>query len=185
VRNPWADRYAVFQDDILVVKGLREYLSRPMPPKAYLNLVSHSANEHVMGGFGWRQAQFLYDEVQRKRLLADSDSDNRHRANLTFGKGACGLVFDAAGVLALLSHESFVGRHVDRKKGTCNIDGGVVDCMHSLGYTEMVHCPSLLDHRDGVSTKGHPNPGGWKALTFPGELYDVAANHSSTCRSGR
>ena len=159
-RNAFADRYAVFQDDMITVLGLREYLERsPFPPRGYLNLFTFRAeNEKVISGKspGWYEAGTLSP-----------------RTTDQCGRGAVALVFDNAGVRELLSSGSLVRkpRDPDKKIRTQRIDGGVVAAMNAAGYREYVHAPSLVQHLGVYSSIGNHNQP--RALTFPGEAFDA------------
>ena len=150
VRDPSADRYAMFQDDVLCVGNLREYLeASPFPKKGYLNLLTHEENKKwTKNKPGWCEA------LQR-------------------GLGAVGLVFDREGLQTILASGHMVrkptlaGHHGTRswKK----LDGGVLEGMRGAGYKEYVHNPSLLQHCGLESSLG--NTGGRFTTTirsFPG-----------------
>jgi len=155
VRDPEADRYAMFQDDVLCVANLRKYLEgSPYPEKGYLNLLTHKENEQwTHGKPGWCEA------LQR-------------------GLGAAGLVFDREAIQTVLSSS-----HLVRKPATAGshkirawkkLDGGVLEAMRQAGYKEYVHNPSLLQHCGLESTLG--NTGGHYTTTirsFPGNTFDV------------
>lgn len=133
LRFPRADRYVIFQDDVVCSKNLREYLERcHYPERGYWNLITYPGNgEHAPRPdyVGWYRAA-------------------------RSGKGAQGLVFDRSTATALLTSEMFFMRRFDtsldgrnREKRTRCIDGGVVECLRSMGILEHVHMPSLLNHR--------------------------------------
>ena len=49
LRNPHADRYALFEDDFVTYRNLKEYLDvLPFPSKAYLNLYLHPWNKSAI-----------------------------------------------------------------------------------------------------------------------------------------
>lgn len=161
VREPNADRYAMFQDDLIASKGLREYLERTTShQKAYWNLYTFPMNEEIMAKgsdgkpkMGWHQSN------QR-------------------GKGAVGLVFTNEGARALLCSRHMVDR-CDRDKSpeTCwrNIDGGVVTAMGQAGFKEVVHFPTLVMHVGLTSTTrtGAHVPIQWQSTSFKGEEFDL------------
>ncbi len=134
LRHPLADRYAMFQDDIISCRNLRAYLeSCPYPPNGYLNLFSFMGNENL--GKGWA------------------------RTPLVTGRGAIALVFNRDAVVALLSAnnsaqhtwnrltEYYKGRLViNEKRGYRAIDGGVVGSLEKSNIYEYVHNPSLTQH---------------------------------------
>src|SRR5690606_21154247 len=53
IRDPQADRYAIFQDDLICCRNLREYIEKTdYPANGYLNLYSFPENERG-GKKGW------------------------------------------------------------------------------------------------------------------------------------
>lgn len=154
-RDPDADRFAMFQDDVICVAGLRAYLeSVEMPAKGYWNLYTADENVRDQAGF--------------------------YRSNQK-GLGALALVFDNEGLRRLLRSPHFVNRphpqflkpdvHVSRTWKA--IDGGIVDSMRKAGYREYVHNPSLVQHIGVESSMGN---GRWPesgASSFPGVRFDA------------
>lgn len=142
--NPLADRYAIFQDDFVTYKFLREFLEKTRwQPKAYYNLYTFPNNEHSKG---WHQSN------QR-------------------GLGAVALVFDNDGLRLLLGSKHLIDRPRDQKRGHHSIDGGIVESMKHIGYREWVHSPTLVQHTGIQSSMGnrkHP-----QAVSFLGEDYDA------------
>lgn len=149
VREPNADRYAIFQDDLVASAGLREYLEKtPYPSRGYLNLYTMPSNQD----------------------LVDRDFVGWFRSN-QFGRGAVGLVFDRDAVLVLLTSQSFMFRIQDVERGWKSIDGAVVTAMVKAGYSEFVHSPSLVQHTGKESSMGtKPQP---LAPSFRGENFDL------------
>lgn len=127
---PKAERYAIFEDDLLCCPNLRSYLdSCPYPAPGYLNLLTHDCNLVLTGPVhGW------------------------HKSNQR-GKGAVALVFDREAAQALLSCREFINRPADRKRKCA--DGVVCDSLIPQGYTEWVHYPSLVQHVGVESSLGH------------------------------
>lgn len=152
IRNPKAKWFAMFQDDCVVMKGLREYLElQPYPDKGYWNLYTFPENEKKIKGF------YL---------------SNQH------GRGAVGLVFDAKALKTVLTAQHMINRPEDAEMGWRNVDGGIVTSMRKAGYSEYVHNPSLVQHFGEVSSMGnrrHP-----MANTFPGEDIDIRELMGST-----
>lgn len=165
-RDPRADRYALFQDDLEASAGVRAYLDAcPWPGKAYLNLYTVPENTpaglramnypcHVPDGFeGW------YPSNQR-------------------GRGAVALVFDPEAMLTLLSAPHFVRRAKNRCREDRaesyphhNLDGGIVEAMTQAGFTEYVHSPSLVQHLGRESSMGsRPQP---SAADYRGPAFDA------------
>lgn len=122
-----AERIAIFEDDIAACSGLREYLDRqPLPEHRYWNLLTHDENllERRSVDSGWFESNQL-------------------------GRGACGLVFDRKGVDELLRAAHFVRAPADNRTMA---DAVVIETFRALGYRELVHYPSLLQHTGYKST---------------------------------
>lgn len=150
VRRPDADRYALFQDDMVCYRNLRQYLERcPFPSKGYLNLYLFPQNEKLAKGRrGWYQSNQL-------------------------GKGAVALVFDNEGARLLLGHPHMVDRPLDERRGWKSIDGGIVTAFKKAKWKEYVHNPSLVQHtgtKSSMGNKQHP-----KADSFLGQDFDALA----------
>lgn len=142
---PEADRYALFEDDLLAVSNLREYLDNcEYPARGYWNLITHPENLVMTGGKnGW------------------------HLSN-QMGRGAVGLVFNREAAGYLLRSMGLTER--TKYAALPAADGMVIDSLKPLGYKEYIHCPTLLQHTGGgQSTMGHPygEMAGWL-----GEGYD-------------
>lgn len=138
-----ADRYAIFEDDVLACRPLREYLERCPPGKVYWNLLTLDENR-----------------------VFTKDTPGWHESN-QLGRSACGLVFDRSTADCLLRMERFVrGPH----NGETMSDAVVIATLKSLGYKELVHYPSLLQHTGLESTLG--NTFG-HVSAFLGEDYDL------------
>lgn len=156
VRQPMADRYALFQDDFVCSKNLRTYLEHcRFPRRGYLNLITFPSNEEIAPrGGGWYEARTTNPDVTWQT-----------------GRGAVALVFDAEGARDLLSSRDVVDRPRCAKFPTSKLDGMVVNCMNKLGYREYVHSPSLVLHTGEESTMGNPRHA--KASSFRGEEFDL------------
>lgn len=148
VREPAAERYALFQDDLVTCRNLRAYLERrSYPPKGYCNLYTFPCNQQLCpkGVIGW------------------------HQSNQQ-GKGAVALVFSREALVTLLLQPHFV-RRPQTVRSWFSIDGGVVWALGKAGWREYVHNPSLVQHTGTLSTmrgKHHP-----LAPSFPGEEFDA------------
>lgn len=152
-RQPNAARYAMFQDDILCVRNMRQYLETiEYPENAYLNCVVYPRNfepdrkgwyKAPSGKFGWR------------------------------GYGAQGLIFDRKAALTLLDEKltDFTLKPADPRSGHEKIDGAVVSKLETFGIMEHVHGPSLIDHIGDVSAIGHGRQP--DIVGFPGEEFDA------------
>jgi hypothetical protein len=149
IRNPYAEKYAIFQDDFVTIRNLKQYLdSQPLPENGYLNLLTFMGNEAIIADTekGWHPSDGL-------------------------GKGAVGLVFRNDAVMALTSTGYIMRRFIDSQRGHNAIDGGIVDAMKSAGWQEYIHNPSLVQHTGMVSSMGnnlHP-----LARSFPGKDTDA------------
>lgn len=151
LREPFADRYVIFQDDLLCVRHLRNYLERcSFPNKGYWNLITHKVN---------------YDMFTRRPGWYRSDQ---------CGRGAVGLVFNRQGVIDLLTCPKIINRPTtaERDRAYRLVDAAVNGALGPLGYVEYVHEPSLLDHTGKVSTinppRTEPTP------NFPGTDFDAS-----------
>lgn len=173
-RNPAADRYAIFQDDLLACRNLRAYLDRCAYPgegdgrtPGYLNLYTFQTNEVVIRdqrAGTWHEAMCLGGGPTGQQT----------------GRGAVALVFNRAAVVALLSSLHFVERPQDAQRGWRSIDGGIVTALNKAGYREYVHAPSLVQHVGLVSTmRNRPHR---QAETWPGEDFDALRLLESHCQ---
>lgn len=163
-RNPIADRYAIFQDDVLFVRNLRGYLdSCQWPDQGYLNLTTFKLNERSIHEFpqtGWREAPVV-------RCAEGADPVLRQQG----GYGALALVFDRNAVWELLQARSFVAKRAAPHWPDRNLDGCVVTALNIAGYREYIHNPSLTTHIGLLSARGdseHAEP-----RTWPGEEFDA------------
>lgn len=155
LRDPHADRYAMFQDDFITYRNLRTYLeSVPYPAKSYLNLYTFPQNQELCGP----QSGF-------------------YRSNQN-GLGAVALVFDREAIISLFSGSDHLMRkptdrtlYGTRERGRILIDGGIVESMNKAGYTEYVHNPSLVQHIGQVSSMGSGRQ--QLAVSFRGEGFDA------------
>lgn len=154
IRNPDAERFAVFQDDFVTYKNLRSYLDWcQYPERGYLNLYTFPSNQRIApknerGGTieGWYQSN-------------------------QWGKGAVALVFDRNAALDLMLARHMVERPMDCHRGTRAVDGGIVSSMEKAGRKEYVHTPSLVQHI-GLTSSMANNPH-FQAESFLGESFDA------------
>jgi len=150
LRDPYADRYALFQDDILAVGSLREYLTVcAFPDKGYLNLYTFKENAQL--------TQF---------------QPGWHKSNQR-GLGALGLVFNRDGLQTLLGSPVTVAKptFAQKDKNWKCIDGGIVEAMKQAGWREYIHNPSLLQHQCVPSSLGNKY---FKPIdSFPGEEFNA------------
>jgi hypothetical protein len=166
IRDPNADYYAMFQDDIICSNNLRPYLEKTCPTDArgYWNLFTFPENEHL--------ATFDKEGQRRPQEIVGWYESNQ------LGKGAVALVFHREAAVRLLSSSFMWNRPKDPDRGWRNIDGGIVQAMVLSprdGWREFVHNPSLVQHVGMDSTLKHTS--GWhgaQAISkcFLGEEFD-------------
>lgn len=148
IRNPSMDRYAIFQDDFVTVRGLKDYIEKcKFPETGYFNLYTFPKNQELApASTGW----YLSNQL---------------------GYGAVALVFNHAGVVKLLSQQVLVERPMDVHRGHKAVDGAIVTAFRKLDWKEYVHNPSLVQHtglESSMGNKKHP-----LAISFPGENFDA------------
>jgi hypothetical protein len=163
VREPMADCYALFQDDLITCKNLRAYLdTHRWPEQAYLNLYTFpDILKQAHGKKGWFKTNQM-------------------------GKGAVALIFSHENVMELLASRFITARIQEPVHGWRSIDGAVSTAMHLIGWKEYAHNPSLVQHTGVESTfdkrfrnnqeSGFPIhrwPPEMFADSFPGEEYDA------------
>ena len=157
MRDPQAERFAIFQDDFITSIGLREYLeSCQYPPNSYLNLFTFRDNEKVINGkpVGWYESSIA-----------------KNTRTFQTGRGAVALVFSRDALQTLLHEKHFLDRPFGAGKWWRGVDGGVVCAMNKSGFREYVHNPSLIQHIGEISSMG--NAPHAKANTFRGEEFDL------------
>lgn len=148
IRNPQADRFAIFQDDLIASRNLRMYLETlQYPKKGYLNLYLFPRNE----------------VLNKDKRIGIFPSNQR-------GLGAVALVFNKEAVVTLLSQQSIIERPTSQRRGWKAIDGGVVTGFRAAGWLEFVHYPSLIQHIGDESSMGNAKHA--KALSFRGKDFD-------------
>lgn len=130
IRQPLADRYAMFQDDMVCYQNLRQYLETCEYPKCgYWNLYTWPVNvKENMPGFS------LSDQM---------------------GRGAVALVFDNATLRHLLKQEYLIEHRQNAHTGHKGIDKAVMESMKRSGYVEYIHNPSLVQHVGEFSSSGN------------------------------
>jgi len=147
LRQPRADRYAIFQDDFITYRNLRRYLeSCTYPSNGYWNLYLFPENK-IEGKTGW------------------------YNSPLNNGKGAVATVFDNATLRHVMTYQSFVDKPMSKTKSHSSVDGAIVTVMRKTNRLEYVHNPSLVQHTGKVSSMGnkiHPT-----ADTFLGAAFDA------------
>lgn len=172
LRDPDAERFALFQDDLVCVANLRSYLEGcSLPHDGYWNLYSFPNNENLVP----RDLT-----VRREPRVGWYHSNQR-------GLGALGLVFSREGLVAMMTHPHMVTRPQDARMGWRKIDGGILESYRKMGGKEYVHHPCLLQHlgmestidkrRDSLGRDDPARPHLWPrshlSRTFPGEGFDA------------
>lgn len=151
IRNPRADRYAVFQDDLMLCRNVRQYLDAcPYPPRSYVNLFTFATNEQRIGG--------------RERGWHRSDQ---------MGKGALALVFDREAAVTLLQQPHILDKPTETARPHKNVDGAIQHALiFQARFAEYIHNPSLVQHtgQDCTTLGNQRHP---LALTFPGETFNA------------
>lgn len=153
LRFPSADRYALFEDDLVMCRNVRHYLDQtPYRPGVYWNLYTCAGYQAVCPP--WREGhgkEGFYRPPQA-------------------GQGAVALVFDRTAVASLMSSKC-LSEAVLERRGTQAIDGLVAMVLNHAGIREWVHTPSLVQHTGEISSFGnHPHP---HATSFLGEEFDA------------
>jgi hypothetical protein len=151
-RDPYATAYALFQDDILLARNLRQSLEQiEWPVDGYLNLYTSMHNDGA--AVGWSQAP-------------------------SPGRGALALVLRRETLKKLLLHP-YTLEHRLTENGHKRIDVAIQNILESQGIAEYIHCPSLVQHQtpetgaypNGMnSTLGHDY--GAESRCFAGESFD-------------
>ena len=161
VRNPNADRFAMFQDDFVTGKNLREYLTRvPYPKNGYMNLYTFPSNQSLAPeSYGWYEARELEHGIAYYGKKQQT------------GRGAVALVFSKEAVVTLLTHLDFMTKPIEAADAHRKVDGCIVNAMNRAGWREYVHNPSLVQHTGTNSSMG--NQPHLQAISFLGEDYDI------------
>lgn len=171
VRQPNADRYALFQDDLVSYTNLRSYLEACEFPKyGYWNLFTFPPTQQLPppeNKLGW------YPSNQR-------------------GRGALALIFNRDGVLTLLRSQHFYDKMQNVEeclqrglpnlnepkwlKGQKSVDGSICTAFEKAStpeatWTEYIHNPSLVQHI-GNKSSSMRNIEYPLAPTFRGEDFD-------------
>lgn len=174
IRCPEAERYAIFQDDLVTCRNLRAYLEAVEYPDGPIN-------SKMRPGY-WN----LYTCPANQTL---ADGRTGFYPSNQFGRGALALVFSRECLITLLSSRHLVERPVDPHRGWRAVDGGIVSALSKAGWIEYVHNPSLVLHTGRVSsfdkgkgnvTAGTAGPGGehkwpghYEQTSFRGEDWDA------------
>lgn len=161
--DPFADAYAMFEDDLVCCLGLREYVERAICdyPRGYLNLYTdvQSLNHAGLANNGWFETKTI-------------DSAGHQQ-----GRGAVALAFSRDAFVKLLRspHTIFHANDTtitrgDKIRGRWFVDALVVTVLNGEGYREMCHYPALTLHTGDQSTLGNA---GYRQAPFYGETFDI------------
>lgn len=154
IREPYADRYAIFQDDLVTYRNLRQYLEKcEYPYMGYLNLYTFPSNQKLAPDYcagRYRPCWYLSNQL---------------------GRGAVALVFNSESARHLLCSRDMLERPMDAHRGHRAVDGGVVHSLAKVGIKEYVHTPSLTQHIGKHSSMG--NKPHLLAISFLGEEFDA------------
>lgn len=148
MREPGRTYYALFQDDVICYRNLRQYLEQSsIGSDYYLNLYTAPPPRQVkLDKTGW------------------------HRSN-QLGRGALGLVMTNQVVRRLLASPMLCNQLTSTGRTIPGgIDGALSSIMRSLGISEAVHHPSLVQHIGVESSLGNLPE---EADSFLGEQFDA------------
>ena len=148
IRYP-VQRFAIFQDDFVCYRNLRQYLDNcHLPDDGYWNLLTFPQNEALAppNRIGW------YPSNQR-------------------GRGAVALVFGHTAVFKLLTNQMVMAKPKAKENPDRCIDGLIVTAANNMGLKEWCHYPTLVYHMGDCSSIG--NRQHVKSRSFRGEDYDA------------
>jgi hypothetical protein len=136
VRNPWADRYAMFEDDLLACLSLREYLDRTTTNdfKGYWNLLTHEFN----------RTKLKLDLAPVGWLTSDQG-----------GRGAVATVFNNRAATEMIMSRQAIDMIRNPKEARRVIDGALSNIFRKMRWPEHIHNPGLIQHVGFHSTQGH------------------------------
>ena len=155
IRDIIADRFVIFQDDIVTYPNLRKYLERvKLPELGYFNMFSSPSQEEYI-----------------KATYGAGPNNVGWFQSTQFGRGALGLMFTRQAVIELLSARHLVDRVNDPHRGHRAVDGGIVESMKKAGWAEYIHYPALVQHTGLETTMGSPPHR--ESTTFAGERFDA------------
>jgi hypothetical protein len=161
LENPFADLYAVFEDDFVMSAGAREYLECSCKSEEeYYSLFTDPRNAARCSKT--HQGWFVADQL---------------------GRGAVGLVFNRKPFMTLLSDVGMLihptNKDIDDPRrgvprGKEYVDGMIVTIMKRHSIIEMCHRPSIVQHVGTTSSR--PGAGSFPpSQCFNGEGYDLRA----------
>lgn len=157
IRNSHAQYFAMFQDDFITYKSLKQYIELSGPPiDGYLN---------------------LYTFPQNQKLADRAKTTGWFRSNQR-GLGAVALVFTNQNFKQLISHQHMRDRFQsleparnNRLRRDTHLDGGIVDSFKKMGLFEYCHSPSLVQHIGDKTSMNSPKQ--MRAPKFNGPEFDA------------
>jgi hypothetical protein len=159
IRNPAAERYAIFQDDIITYRNLRQYLEQ---------------TTYGQGpGNGFRNLYYnLYTYPVNQNPPPSEEYTGWHASN-QMGRGALALVFSRPAISTLLEQPHIIAHPQNAQRGWRGVDGAVVTAMGAGQWLEYIHAPTLVQHT-GTDLSSMKNRGYRELpITFKGESYDA------------
>ena len=164
-RNPLADFYALFQDDILTYKNLRSYLEQCRYP------------DHPRIGIGYWNLYTTAENEQKVPTINGTEKQVGWWLSNQCGRGAVGLIFSNAIAIRFLGTQHTFDRMRNPERGCQSIDGAVVQSLCSYGIKEYCHYPSLTYHTGEESSMVEHHPTHRRsqpqAATFYGQDFDA------------
>lgn len=183
IKNPDADIYAIFQDDILCSRNIRPYLEKAYPnlpnlDNVYLNLYTSGSNYYVN-----EKGEFIGGLEYMSRESNLSVTKTGFYISNQLGKGALALVFPTKVFQRLLVSPQFLTKFKEPSSRSHKaVDGCICDAFRKeflLSPTpisrvmEYVHNPSLVQHRLlDSTTHANVNPSKRVSPCFMGEEFD-------------
>lgn len=158
IRDYKAQRFIMFQDDIVCCKNLRKYLEHWYPDKGYLNLYCN------------REYEKYVDKPDKLKMSNGRWFCPKRQG----GQGALALVFSRDALKHLFLSRSAVEKPLTTgKRRTKPVDGGIVQAMgRNSDWYEWVHKTSLVQHtghnQSTLGNNNRPPPD-----NFPGEDFDA------------
>jgi hypothetical protein len=172
LKDPEADRYAIFQDDFVCCTNLRAYLDKCIyPTNGYWNLFT------VMGN------DLDTDKQTREKTPKAYAKEGWHLSN-QLGQGGLALVFDNTSVIDLLTQRSMYERMWNHDRRHKYMDAAVVIGMNAAGRKEYIHYPSLVQHTGTQSTIwGEWKEGKDQSTSFRGPEWDALSLVDTPCET--
>jgi hypothetical protein len=181
LREPDADAYAMFQDDLLMCRNVRQYLEalsesgRMDCAGGYFNLFTWGPIEAALP---YAPAGFL------EGIVLGNDCPPPpvyHGKTAQKGAGAVALVFSQKAAATLLHSSHTVEHAMNPISGWRSLDGAIVTAMNKAGFREYVHAPSLTQHTGqetslhgvGLAEEAKGARRRWIARSWPGEEFDA------------